>query len=294
MSDRKKVVSYSQYSKWYNCPHSWELDYIKGLKTFEFNLNLTYGNAMHETLQHYVKTLYQEGLVKATMLQLKDIFIDAMVKEVFENKIECTENELQEFIEDGVNFLNEFMKASVRLEHFPANKYEFVGIEDKLDLELINNRRFWGFIDLVLREKETGRIKIIDFKTSALGWNTAQKEDLAKTSQVILYKALYSKQHNVPISKIDVEFFILKRKLYNNPKYKYRQSRIQIFRPPADKKEVTRVINHFTQFLSESFNPDGTYNEKITYPKIPGKNKKNCKWCLYKGGICDAIPDIKD
>ena len=289
---KKKTVSYSQYAVWFQCPHHFYLDRIKGLKTREVNLNLTFGNAIQETLQNYVKILYTEGLVKATTLQLKDFFIEHFVDEVHENKIEATQTEIQEFIEDGIHFITEFLKASVRLQHFPADKYEFLGIEDELTMELVHNTQYWGYIDLVLKEKSTGRIKIFDFKTSRLEWSKSQMEDLAKTSQLVLYKALYSRKHNVPVSMIDVEFFIIKRKLYE--KCRYPQSHIQIFKPDSTQKEVDRVVKHFNQFLTECFHPDGRYNEDIKYPKIPGKNKKNCRYCLHRGTNCDAVADIKD
>lgn len=289
---KKKTVSYSQYGKWFACPHHWYLDYVKGLRTREVNLNLTYGNAIHETLQIYAKTLYTEGLIKATTLNLRNFFIEHFVDECTDNKIKCTQAEMQEFVEDGINFINEFMRASVRLQYFPADKYEFLGVEDELSMELTNNTQYWGYIDLVLKEKKTGRIKIFDFKTSRMAWTDSQMEDLSKTSQLVLYKALYSKKHNVPISMIDVEFMILKRKVYNNCRYK--QTRIQIFKPDASQAEVNRVVAHFNQFLTESFHPDGSYNEDTKYPKIPGKNKKNCNYCLHKGKTCDAIADIKD
>ena len=290
---KKKTVSYSQYGKWYVCPHHWYLDYVKGLRTREVNLNLTYGNAIHETLQLYVKTLYTEGLVKATTLNLPNFFIEHFVDECTDNKIKCTQAEMTEFVEDGINFIKEFMQASVRLQHFPADKYEFLGVEDELTMELQNNTQYWGFIDLVLKDKATGRIKIFDFKTSRVAWSEAKMSDLAKTSQLVLYKALYSRKHNVPVSMIDVEFMILKRKVYAAKDCRYKQSRIQIFKPDASQLEVYRVVSHFTQFLTECFHPDGSYNEDIKYPKIPGKGKTNCKYCLHKGKNCDAIADIK-
>lgn len=289
---KKKVVSYSQYAVWFKCPHHFYLDRIRGLKITETNLTLSYGNAIHEVIQKYVKTLYTEGLVKAAMLDLKSIFIDFYVNEIHELGIKYEEAELQEFMEDGIGFIKEFMTAAVRLHHFPPDKYEFLGVEDELIMPLERNTEYFGYIDLVLKEKATGRIKIFDFKTARMGWTETHTSDLAKTSQVILYKALYSKKHHVPISKIDVEFFILRRKVYGNSRF--RQSRVQIFVPDSSQAEVNRVVTHFNQFLTECFNPDGSYNETAKYPKIPGKNKTNCKYCLHKGTNCDAIADIKD
>jgi hypothetical protein len=286
---KKKVVSYSQYSKWFNCPHSWFLDYVKGLRKYEHNLTLSYGNAIHETLQKYVETLYTKGMLKATTFDVKDFFIDKLIEDLTKENVKYEEPELVEFIEDGMALLDEFMTAAVRLQHFPPDKYELLGIEKELSIPLINNVDYSGFIDLVLKEKATGRIKIFDFKTSRLGWNMYQKEDLSKTSQLILYKALYSKKYNVSVTQIDVEFFILRRKLYENARFK--QSRIQIFSPDASQKEVKRVVDHFNEFITECFHHDGTYKTDAFYPKIPGKNKSNCKWCCHRGVNCNAIAD---
>ena len=36
----KKTVSFSQYSGWFKCPHSWYLNYLKGLRKYEAALNM--------------------------------------------------------------------------------------------------------------------------------------------------------------------------------------------------------------------------------------------------------------
>ena len=45
-----------------------------------------------------------------------------------------------------------------------------------------------------------------------MGWNKWAKADKNKSNQLLLYKQFYSKQFNFPIDKIDVEFFIVKKK----------------------------------------------------------------------------------
>ena len=151
-----------------------------------------------------------------------------------------------------------------------------------------------GYIDIVLKEKATGNIRIIDFKTSTRGWTNYDKESFTKTSQLILYKAVYSKKENIPLSKIHVEFIILKRKLYE--KSNYEQSRIQIVKPAAYQDNVLQVIKEFRGFVEYSFTKEGIHNTTQKYPKQPGKNRSNCKWCQYlKNGKCDAVaePPIK-
>lgn len=290
-SAKKKVVSFSQYQKFYKCPMSWKLDYIDNLKKFEHNLTLTFGNAIHEAIQKYVEILYTKGMLKATTLNIKEIFLNYMVEEIHKHNIPYSEEELNEFMMDGYELLTEFMTAAVRLKHFPPDKYEFLGVEDELNMPLDHNVEYWGYIDLVLKERETGRIKIFDFKTARMGWNKYQQDDDSKTAQLVLYKTLYSKKHNVPLSHIDVEFFILKRKLYEDSPF--RQTRIQIFTPDAHAGECTRVMDNFNKFITECFTPDGQYNIERKYLKIPGKNKANCKWCTHKGINCDSISDIK-
>lgn len=291
MSDKikKKVVSFSQFQNWYTCPYKWKLDYIDGLKTFEDNLIMSFGTAIHETMQTYLKALYNKSEKHADKMDAMKYFQWAFNKEITKKKIPHTPEEKKEFINDGRKILDAFLQIDNRLKHFPVDKYTLLDIEHELKMDIKNNVDIIAYLDLVLKEKKTGRIKIFDIKTSTNGWNSYQKEDFTKTSQLLLYKALYSKKHNIPLSMIDVEFFIVRRKLYENVSYD--QSHIQIFKPPASQENVTEVIKEFSGFVNECFTPEGTYKVEAKYPKIPGKNKKNCKYCMHKGKNCDAIPD---
>jgi hypothetical protein len=289
--EKKKRVSSSQYSKWLKCPHWWMLDYVKGLRQFDDSLNTCFGTAIHETIQTYIKTLYTEGLEKSDSINLYDFFKTAFEKELKDKNVKHTEDEYTEFVFDGEDILKAFSETAVRIKTFPRDKYEFIEVELELDVPIKNNVNFVGFIDLVLREKATGIIKIFDFKTSTNGWNSYQREDSTKTSQLLLYKAFYSKRFNVPLNKIDVEFFILKRKLYENARYP--QSRIQIFIPPNNSPTIATTINEFIEFLDDCFTADGRYIEDITkYPKNPGDRKKHCTYCPHKKIRCDQKQEI--
>ena len=65
------------------------------------------------------------------------------------------------------------------------------------------------FRDLMLNYENLKKVtqKIIDIKTSTMGWNKYQKADKTKTAQLVLYKSYYAKQFNVPIDNIRVEYF---------------------------------------------------------------------------------------
>lgn len=291
INEKKKRVSYSQFSWWLKCPHKWYLDQIRGLKKFEDSVNTCFGTAIHEVIQLYIKTLYTEGTEKADSIEMMKLFKENFERELKDHKVNHTEDEYTEFMFDGEDILKAFLETSIRIKHFPRDKYEFIEIELEVEMPVKNNVNFVAFIDLVLREKSTGDIKIIDFKTSTNGWNIHQKNDYTKTAQLILYKAFYSKKFNIPLSKIDVEFFILKRRLYENVTYP--QSRIQSFIPPNNNSIVASTINDFVSFLDESFTTEGKYIEDIkNYPKNPGNRKKNCSYCSHKKINCDQKQEM--
>lgn len=286
-----RSVSYSQYSWWMKCPHKWYLDFVKGLRKFEDSINTCFGTAMHEVLQKYVETLYNEGINAATELNLNKMFSDALEREIKDKEVPVTEDELGEFIQDGRNIISAFCDSTVRIANFPNKKYqadgEGLGVELEIITELVHNVKFKAYIDLVLKDKTTGRIKIWDFKTSSVGWNSYMKDDETKYSQLLLYKAFYAQKYNVPLHMVDIEFFILKRKLYEN--YNFPQSRIQKFIPEHNNKMVAAAVNGFGEFVRSCFNEDGSFIEdEKNYPKFPGKGKKHCKWCPHKKVDCDA------
>ena len=53
----QKSISYSQMSMYLQCPKKWALQYRDGYKTFAPSINMTFGTAIHETVQNYLHTL---------------------------------------------------------------------------------------------------------------------------------------------------------------------------------------------------------------------------------------------
>lgn len=254
---------------------------------------MSFGTAIHEAIQHYLTTLYKVGEKEAEAVDMVPMFLAAFKREVTKKSLKYTPEEFAEFTEDGKAILAEFKDPANRLMHFPRDKWELLGIEMQIDEPVVNNVNLTAKLDLVLREKLSGDIRIVDIKTATNAWNNYQKEDFSKISQLILYKAVYSKKHKVPLSKIHVEFFILKRKIYDPEKTNYEQTRIQVFKPASFQNDVLQVIKEFRGFVEKCFTPLGEHNATQKYPKIPGKNKKNCKFCSYlKNGKCDAVADL--
>ena len=126
-------------------------------------------------------------------------------------------------------------------------------------------------------DEKTDTITIYDIKTSTRGWNKWMKKDENKTQQLLLYKQFYAKQYNHPIDKIEVEYFIVKRKLWEEAMFP--QKRVQKFSPASGTVSMNKVAKRLNTFLDLAFNDEG---ERISENIIPTPSKKACKWCEFK------------
>ena len=72
-----------------------------------------------------------------------------------------------------------------------------------------------------------------------------------KTSQLIIYKEYYAKQYNVPVDNIDVEFMILKRRLFESSAFP--QKRVQKIVPASGNVTRKRVRTSIEKFVDNAF-----------------------------------------
>mgnify|MGYP003110473183 FL=1 len=285
---RLKRISYSQYNQWVTCPHKWKLNYIDKLGEFTDSIHTLFGTSMHEVLQTYLTVMYNDTIKMADALPLDKMLLHRM-KYNYTTIMEknggvefCNQNDMEEFYQHGLLILEWFKKK--RANYFSKKNYELVGIEVPINYVLENDIKFIGYMDVVIYDSFRDRYKIIDIKTSTMGWNKYMKADKNKTDQLLLYKYFYGVENNIPIDKIDVEYFIVKRKLYT--KVDFPQRRVQTFSPASGKPSVNKVMNNLNQFINESFS-EGEYNTEHDYIKRP--STKNCKYCEFnQTKYCDA------
>ncbi len=273
-----KKISYSQYSMWSQCPHRWKTAYVDGIREYSDSIHTMFGTSMHEVIQTFLTVMYNDTAKQAEQLPLEDMLLTRM-KRNFEEVLKtnggemfCTEKDMVEFYGHGVEILKFIRKK--RAQYFSKKGYELIGIEVPIDYDMPNNIKFIGYIDVVIRDT-----------TSTMGWNKYMKADKNKTDQLLLYKQFYSKQYNHPMDKIEVEYFIVKRKLYEN--LDFPQKRVQKFTPANGKPSINQVVNRLDQFMKESFKSDGEYNTEHIYRKEA--SKKNCRFCDFnQTEYCDA------
>ena len=271
-------ISYSQLSMYGDCPLRWKLNYIDRLSIFESNIHLLFGTAMHEVIQKYLEVMYNDSVKNADKLNLEQRLHDKMIEQFKlarekEGKDPCTVEQIREFFQDGCDILDFFKKR--RGEYFSKRGYKLIGCEVPIEVDLKNNVKIVGYLDIVLKHKPTDIITIYDIKTSTRGWNKWMKKDENKTQQLLLYKQFYSKQYNHPIDKIDVEYFIVKRKLWEEAMFP--QKRVQKFSPASGKPSMNKVSNRLNIFLNEAFTDEGKYkNDMVATP-----SKKACRFCEF-------------
>ena len=273
-------ISYSQLSLYNNCPHQWKLRYIDKISKSESNIHLIFGTAMHETLQTYLEVMYSQTAKKADALDLPGMLQKTLISEFkkaeeSDGKPPCSKENIKEFFDDGVQILNFFKKK--RGEYFSKKRWKLVGIEKPINVQIKGKLRIIGFLDVVMYHELTKTIKIIDIKTSTMGWNKWAKKDTNKTSQLLLYKQFYSKQYDFPVERIEVEYFIVKRKLYE--KALFPQKRVQKFSPASGTVSMNKVARKLKAFVDDAFTEEGERIDK-EYLKTP--SKKACKFCEFR------------
>ena len=287
-----KHISYSQLNSFANCQKQWYLQYVKKLAPYEGSIHAMFGTAMHETIQTWLTTLYYDKVKTANEMDLDALLYENMVKAYKSTK---AQNSFQEFTSleemnmfylDGKHILN-FLKKK-RGGYFSTKGTYLAGVETLLYQELRPGVQFKGFIDLVFYSEVLDEWTIIDIKTSTSGWNDWAKKDDNKIAQILLYKEFFSKQFDIPIDKINVEYFILKRKVPKDAEFAAMERRVQQFRPPSGKIKRGQAVSLMNNFVETAVDMDGEYIDK-EYPTSPSKSA--CMFCSFKKmRICpDAV-----
>ena len=286
----QKNVSYSQMSIFRGCPHRWKLQYKDKIKRFTSSIHTVFGTAIHETLQEYLSVMYNHSGAVADQINLEDNFQANFINE-YQNQYKKNNNqhfssaeEMREFFEDGVGILNWFKKK--RAKYFSRRGWHLVGCELPLVIspnKMYTNIKYTGFLDVVLYNEKYDTFKIIDIKTSTRGWRDQDKKNEDKQYQLLLYKQFFSEQYGIPLKNIEIEFFIVKRKVLSfddeNIMSPHQAYRVQQFSPPSGKIKLGRATKAINSFISECFNSNGDIKD-IEYPKSP--SKWNCNFCPYK------------
>ena len=188
-------ISYSELKEWTTCPWKHKLNYIDKIKQFKGNEHTAFGSALHTVCEVVVEDFDKNKKSQG----LEELFEHEFVKNLQSIKKSTPD------IEFNANLIADMRKQGKHLIQFilPAlkkyfGKFEMVSVEEPL-YEIIENKniqkKFKGFIDLVVYTPDTKKFHIIDWKTCSWGWDSRKKTDKMITYQLTLYKNFWAKKH---------------------------------------------------------------------------------------------------
>lgn len=288
-SDR--TVSYTQYSMYTACPKHWELVYGRGIRSDPPSIYLLFGTAMHTTIQSWLEVMFAGGEFDP-ITAFREFLLDEFKRTVDEKGTFSSMDELSEFHDDGVEILNYLVQYIRR--YYNPRRFEFIGAEIPVVYNISEdnpNLKVIQYLDLVFLEKSTGIYFIDDIKTSTSGWGTYQLADMAKMSQLVLYKSYFSKLYNIPIDRIRTRYIVLRRKLVDAP---WGRDRVQEIKPIQGEPVCIDIEDKFKSFATSVYNVDGSPDLQLEYPAIQGDGGRNCNFCEFKerDDLCPKINRI--
>ena len=278
-----KHISYSQLSSFATCEKQWYLTYVRKLAPYQPSIHAVFGTAMHETIQSWLDVLYNDKVKTANEMDLDALLYENMIKAYKGQKAQnghehfTNQEEMNMFFLDGKHILD-FLKKK-RGAYFSTKGVYLAGIETLLYQELRPGVVFKGLVDLVFYDERVDEWTIMDIKTSTSGWNKFAKNDDKRKSQILLYKEFFSRQFNIPVEKINVEYFILKRKVPKDAEFASMQKRVQEFKPADGPRKMKQAVALMENFVKTAVDMDGDYIDK---EYLPSPSKSACMFCAIK------------
>jgi len=268
-----KHISYSEWKNWSICPYYHKLTYIDKVKQFEGNIHTAFGKAMH-TLCEKTLTNTEEYISSDKIIQLlKDQFVSELksLPEV-EKRRAFSDFNLREWTDKGIELIpdlyttlsEKFGKLGKDWHILAAEEKLYEPIEEFTEAE----KKFKGFIDLVVLSEKDKKIHLIDWKTCSWGWKREKKNDKTLAYQLVFYKHFYAKKYEVDPKEIDCHFVLLKRTAKPGKK-------VEFIRITAAKKRTQDAMKSLTTAL---------YN--ITKERYI-KNRNSCTSCAQRPGVCE-------
>ena len=171
--------SFSRLNSFYNCPHEWYEKYIM-CQYGENGFFGEFGSCCHTVLEKYAKG---EISIFELSQEYEKEFTETVVHDAPHNKYVDIK---QSYYDKGLDYFD-----NIDLD---LTNYEILGVEKEVRFK-IGDKDFIGFIDLLLKEKETGKIIILDHKSASIKFlksGKVSKKDQGHVREFIRQLCLYS------------------------------------------------------------------------------------------------------
>lgn len=257
-------ISFSEFQKYMECPHRHLIEKYLAIEEQPPSIHLFFGSTIHEALEFSLKK--NLGLKKRI-----ELFKSSFKREMDEKLYDSPDyKNVNEFILQGENILKSISLKTLN------KKYEIIGIEEPLYENLFGIYYFKGFIDLIVRNRKTGKYIIIDWKTSGEAWDLEKKlKDEIFVSQTRFYKYFYGRKHNIPFDKIECKYVVLNRlKNKKNPYSGFGE--LQNVPMSFNTKDIEVSLDKLIEVIKKIH-----INKTFPKAKLIG-DKRNCFFCAYK------------
>ena len=264
-------ISFSEFSLYKNCPHQHLVLKHLSLEPDEPSIHLFFGNAVHESFEYALRDGWDlEKRVKT--------FRETFYKNMLDNMPNHPDfREVENFLDQGENIIRTFDVDGL------LSDYEVVSVEEDLYENLHGKYHFKGFIDLVLRNKKTGRYLIIDWKTSGQAWKLEKKkEDSIFMCQMRFYKFFWARKNGISLNDIDCQYIVLNR-LVNKKKHNSGFGTPQYVDINSTEEEIKSSLVMLAESVRDIHIRNFFPKVKKTNPELLFKNP-GCLFCKYKGG----------
>ena len=188
------------------------------------------------------------------------------------NKEPKRDFKLKEWLVSGLEIVPDLYRCLTEKFGKLGEDWEVLKAEEQLYVPITEfteaEKKFKGFIDLVVYSKKDEKIHLIDWKTCSWGWKREKKSDTILAYQLVFYKHFYARKYEVDPKDVDCHFVLLKRTAKAGKKAEF-------VRVTAAKKRTTNALNALTKALHNI--------NKQNYIK----NRTACIDCKDRFGTCE-------
>jgi len=174
------VWSFSRLSSYHQCPYGFYLKYVE-CNSGEPNFFAQYGSFVHKILEMYEK---EELYLFEISSYYEEHFLESVTCDAPPNKYIDVK---QTYYDKGLEYLNDI--------DLMLDRYEILGIEKEVKF-IIGGYEMVGYIDLLLKDRETGEITVLDHKSASIKFKKDGQVSKKDEGHILNFKRqlyLYSK-----------------------------------------------------------------------------------------------------
>ena len=242
INDFKNMIwSFSRVNTFNTCPYAWYMNYLQH-EPDDGSAFTEVGLLMHEILEKYAK----EELTLFDVSEYFEEHFNEKVRHAFPpSKVDLR----QKYYDDCIEYLNDINLPLL------FKDFEILGVEKEVRFN-VGKYKFIGYIDLLLRGKDTGKIMILDHKSANLKFK--KNGDISKTDlehyksfkrQLYLYSKAVMEEYNEELGYLAWNLF--------------RSGRLHII--PWNEKDYNEALNWAEETIDEII------QEELWLPKNDSK-----------------------